>query len=151
KDIPSLKGNLNINLDGGMELYHLQSNDIHVSKEFQNVTGFSSNAKMWTSLRMGIFSLNAYGRYEGPRYFAQGKRPSVFSSGLRGRADFMQKQLHISLGIANLFGASVKNNFYKTSNYVQYSDNRKDVRYFSLYITYNFRRYKKSDKDQPGL
>lgn len=147
KDIPSLKGNLNLNLDGGMELYHLQSDDIHVSKDFQNVTGFSSNAKMWTSLRAGIFSLNIYGRYEGPRYFSQGKRPSRFSSGLRARADFMQRKLHVSLGIANLFGASVKDNFYKTANYIQYSDNRKDVRYFNVYVTYNFRKYKKGGKE----
>ncbi|TAM94757.1 MAG: TonB-dependent receptor [Chitinophagaceae bacterium] len=150
KDIPSLKGNLNLNVDGGMELYHLQSDDIHVSKDFQNVTGFSSNAKMWTSLRAGILSLNIYGRYEGPRYFSQGKRPSRFSSGLRARADFMQRKLNVSLGIANLFGASVKDNFYKTANYIQYSDNRKDVRYFSVYITYNFRKYKKSGKDESG-
>lgn len=147
KDIPSLKGNINVNADGGMELYHLQSDDIHVSKDFQNVTGFSSNAKMWTSFQAGMFTLNIYGRYEGPRYFAQGRRPSHFSSGLRARADFMQRKLHISLGIANLFGASVKNNFYKTSNYIQYSDNRRNVRYFSLYITYDFRKYKKSGKD----
>lgn len=145
KDISSLKGNVNINMDGGMEAYRLESDDPHVSPDFRKVTGFSSNAKLWTSLRMGFFSLNIYGRYTGPRYFTQGKRPSQFSSGLRARADLMKRKLDVSFGIENLFGASVRENFYKTDDYIQYSSNRMNVRYFSIYLTYNFRKYKRGE------
>jgi hypothetical protein len=147
KDIPSLKGNLNINAEAGLDAYHMHSTDEHVSKDFQNVSGFSSNFKMWSSIRMGFFSLIVNGRYAGPRYFAQGKRPARFSSALRARADMLHQKLNFTLSIENLFGASVKDAYYKTDRYVQYSNNRKDVRYFSIYITYKFRKYNKTGKE----
>ncbi|HEX5555753.1 MAG TPA: outer membrane beta-barrel family protein [Chitinophagaceae bacterium] len=147
KDIPSLKGNLNINAEVGVDAYHLQSTDPHVSKDYQDVSGFSSHFKLWSSIRLGFFSLMVNGRYSGPRYFSQGKRPSRFSSGLRVKGDFMKRRLNITMGIENVFGASVKDSYYKTDRYVQYSNNRKNVRYFSLYITYKLRKYSKLGND----
>lgn len=150
KNIPSLHGNVNINAEAGMDLYNMRSPDVHVSEDFRDVSGFSSHFKMWSSVRLGFFSLSLYGRYEGPRYFSQGKRPARFSSGLRARGDFLHRRLNVSFGLANIFGASVKDAYYKTANYVQYSNSRKDVRYFSLYITYRLRKYTKLGKEDSG-
>lgn len=142
--IPSLKGNFNINAEAGMDLYRQRSNDPHVSVDFRDVTGFSSHFKMWSSIRMGFFSLIVNGRYEGPRYFSQGKRPARFSSGLRARAGLFKRKLNFTFSVENLFGASVKDTYYKTSNYVQYGTNRKNVRYFSVYVSYRIRKYTKT-------
>lgn len=147
KDLPGLKGNLNINTGAGLSAYQMQSDDEHVSKDFRHVSGITGNFKLWTSLRVGFLSLIVNGRYNGPRYFSQGKRPSRFGSGLRTRADFFKRTLNITLGIENLFGASVKDAYYKTDKYVQYSNNRHNVRYFSLYVTYKFRKYNKLGKE----
>ncbi len=143
KNLPGWDASLNVNAGGGLSAYSMQSDDEHVSEDFQNVSGFTGNFKIWTSFKYKFISLNVNGRYRGPRYFSQGKRPSHFSSGLRTRATFFEHALSISMGIENLFGASVKENFYKTDRYIQYSSNRHNVRYFSLYITYQFRDYKK--------
>lgn len=144
KNIPSIKGNINMNAEAGMDLYRQRSNDIHVSPDFRDVTGFSSHFKMWSSVRVGFFSLIVNGRYEGPRYFSQGKRPAQFSSGLRARADLFKRKLNCTFSVENLFGASVKDTYYKTSNYVQYGTNRKNIRYFSVYLSYRIRKYKKT-------
>lgn len=143
KNIPGWEASINVNAGGGLSAYSMQSDDKHVSEDFQNVSGFTGNFKLWTSLKYKFISLNVNGRYNGPRYFSQGKRPSHFSSGLRTRATFFEHALSISMGIENLFGASVKDNFYKTDRYIQYSNNRHNVRYFSVYVTYQFRDYKK--------
>jgi hypothetical protein len=144
RNIPSIKGNFNLNAEAGMDLYRQQSNDPHVSLDYRDVTGFSSHFKMWSSVKIGFFSLIVNGRYEGPRYFSQGKRPAQFSSGLRARAAVFKRRLNCTLSVENLFGASVKDTYYQTSNYVQYGTNRKNVRYFSVYITYRIRKYKKT-------
>lgn len=146
RNLPSIKGNINVNAEAGMDLYRQQSNDPHVSVDYRDVTGFSSHFKMWSSVRMGIFSLIVNGRYEGPRYFSQGQRPAQFSSGLRARAALFNRKLNCTVSVENLFGASVKDTYYKTSNYVQYGTNRKNVRYFSLYISYRIRKYTKTGK-----
>lgn len=143
KTIPGLNGNVNINSEVGIDAYQMKSDDEHVSEDFRDVTGFSSHFKMWSSVRMGFFSLIVNGRYSGPRYFAQGKRPARFSSALRARADLFKRTLNVTLSVENLFGASVRNAYYKTDRYVQYSNNRQNVRYFSLYVTYKFRKYNK--------
>lgn len=147
KDLPSINGNLNLNAEAGMELYRLRSDDPHVAEDFRHVSGFSSHFKMWTSVKFGLFSLIVNGRYEGPRYFAQGKRPSRFSSGLRAKADLMNRNLNLTLSVENLFGASVQDAYYKTDNYIQYSSNRQNVRYFSLYITYRLKKYSKQGQE----
>lgn len=148
KAIPSLNGNVNINGEIGADAYHMQSDDEHVSKDFRDVTGFSSHLKMWSSIRAGFFSLIVNGRYSGPRYFAQGKSPARFSSALRARADLFKRTLNITFSVENLFGASVKDSYYKTDRYVQYSNNRQNVRYFSIYVTYKFRKYNKLDNEE---
>lgn len=145
RNIPAINGNLNINAEAGMDAYRMRSDDEHVSADFQDVSGLSSHLKMWSSIRWGIFSLIVNGRYQGPRYLTQGKQPSRFSSGLRSRADLLNHRLNFTLGIENLFGASVKDAYYKTDTYEQYSSNRQQVRYFSLYITYKFRKFDKLD------
>jgi hypothetical protein len=147
KDLPGWDGNLNINAGGGLNAYQMNSDDKHVSKDFRHVSGISGHLKLWTSLRVGFLSLIVNGRYYGPRYFSQGKRPSRFSSGFRTRADFLHRTLNVTLGIENLFGASTQDAFYKTDRYIQYSNNRHNVRYFSLYITYKFRKYNKLDEE----
>lgn len=147
KNLPGWKGNLNINANGGLSAYQMNSNDEHVSKDFRHVSGISGSFKLWTALRIGAVSFMVNGRYYGPRYFSQGKRPSRFSSGFRARADFFKRTLNITLGIENLFGASTQDAFYKTDRYIQYSSNRQNVRYFSLYITYKFRKYNKLGED----
>ncbi len=143
KDLPDWDASINVNAGGGLSAYQMRSDDEHVSEDFRNVSGLSSNLKIWTALKVKFLSLILKGRYYGPRYFSQGKRPARFRSGLRTRASFFQHDLNISLGIENLFGASVEDNFYKTDRYIQYSNNRQDVRYFSLYVTYRFKSYKK--------
>lgn len=151
KAIPSLKGNVNVNGEVGVDAYHMQSDDEHVSEDFRDVTGLSSHLKMWSSMRVGVLSLIVNGQYSGPRYFAQGKRPSRFSSALRARADLLKRTLNITFSVENLFGASVKDSYYKTDRYIQYSNNRQNVRYFSVYITYKFRKYNKlGDESDDG-
>ncbi len=148
KDLPDWDASINVNAGGGLSAYQMKSDDEHVSRDFHDVSGLSSNFKIWTSLKVKFLSLILNGRYYGPRYFSQGKRPARFRSGLRTRASFFNHDLSVSLGIENLFGASVKDNFYKTDRYIQYSNNRQDVRYFSLYVTYKFKSYKKLGSEE---
>lgn len=150
RNLPSIKGNFNVNAEAGMDMYRQQSNDLHVSPDFRDITGFSSHFKMWSSIKAGVFSLIVNGRYEGPRYFSQGKRPAQFSSGLRARASVFKRKLNCTFSVENIFGASVKDTYYKTSNYVQYGTNRKNVRYFSVYLSYRIRKYTKSGNSDGG-
>ena len=151
KNIPGWDASVNVNAGGGVSAYAMRSDDEHVSKDFHDVSGVTGNFKVWTALKYKFLSIIVNGRYSGPRYFSQGKRPSRFNSGLRTRANFFDHALMVSMGIENLFGASVRDNFYKTDRYVQHSSNRQNVRYFSVYLTYQFKNYKKlGEESDPG-
>ncbi len=49
----------------------------------------------------------------------------------------------------NIFGSSVKNFYELTNTYEQYSNNRKNVRFFSLNVTYNIRKFTKLGQKGP--
>ncbi len=143
KNLTDWGASISANINGGVDAYQIISYDRHVSRDFHNVSGISEHLKIRTAFKISSFSLIIKGRYNGPRYFSQGKTPSQFRSGLQAQTSFFQHSLNLSLGIENLFGATVEDNFYKTDQYIQYSSNRRNVRYFSLYISYKFKRYKK--------
>ncbi len=96
-----------------------------------------------------VFSISANFRYNGPRYYAQGKQEARFGSGLKGQVNMFQRKLNVAFSVENIFGSSVRNFYELTKDYEQYSNNRRNVRYLSLNLTYNIRKFNKLGKKGP--
>ncbi len=148
KNISEWNTRININAEGAISAFQKISLDPHVSKEFRNVSGYTGSFKIWAAINYKFLALIMNGNYTGPHYFSQGRRPSQFRSGLKMRADLIKNKLSLTFGVENMFGASVRDNFYQTDQYIEYSSDRKHVRYFSLYVSYNFKRNKKLNNEE---
>lgn len=148
------KGAFNCNISGGLRYYNTTTDGGEegkgaVSEQFAHVEGWTSQLTIWSAYRIRVFSISVNGRYNGPRYYAQGKREGRFSSGLRGQVNLFDRKMNIAFAIENIFGSSVRNAYELTSTYEQFSNARRNVRYLSLNITYNIRRFTKLGEKGP--
>ena len=154
KAIQNNKGAINMNVSGGVRYYNTitdggEEGKDAVSAKFAHVEGWTSHLTVWAAYRIRVFSISVNGRYNGPRYYAQGKTEARFNSGLRGQVNLFKRKMNVAFTLENLFGSSVRNAYELTSTYEQFSNNRKNVRYFSLNITYNIRKFTKLGKKGP--
>lgn len=152
--IQNNKGAINMNISGGIRYYNTltdggEEGKDAVSARFAHVEGWTSNLTIWAAYRIKVFSISVNGRYNGPRYYAQGKQEARFNSGLRGQVNLFKRKMNVSFTVENLFGSTVKNFYELTKDYEQFSNNRKNVRYLSLNITYNIRKFTKLGKKGP--
>ncbi|WP_341842353.1 outer membrane beta-barrel protein [Chitinophaga caseinilytica] len=148
------KGALQLNINGGLRYYDTKTDGGEdgqgaVSEKFAHVSGWTSHLNVWTSYRIRVFSVSANFRYNGPRYYAQGKQEARFGSGLKGQVNLFQRKLNLAFSVENIFGSSVRNFYELTKDYEQYSNNRRNVRYLSLNLTYNIRKFNKLGKKGP--
>lgn len=146
--IQNNKGAINMNISGGVRYYNTltdggEEGKDAVSEKFAHVEGWTSNLTIWAAYRIRVFSISVNGRYNGPRYYAQGKQEARFNSGLKGQVNLFKRKMNVSFTVENLFGSTVKNFYELTKDYEQFSNNRKNVRYLSLNITYNIRKFTK--------
>ena len=154
KAIQNNKGAINMNVSGGIRYYNTltdggEEGKDAVSDKFAHVEGWTSNLTVWAAYRIRVFSISVNGRYNGPRYYAQGKQEARFNSGLRGQVNLFKRKMNVSFTVENLFGSTVKNFYELTKDYEQFSNNRKNVRYLSLNITYNIRKFTKLGNKGP--
>ncbi|SIO47958.1 outer membrane beta-barrel protein [Chitinophaga niabensis] len=154
KAIQNNKGAINMNISGGIRYYNTTTDGGEegkdaVSDKFAHVEGWTSNLTVWAAYRIRVFSISVNGRYNGPRYYAQGKQEARFNSGLRGQVNLFKRKMNVSFTVENLFGSTVKNFYELTKDYEQFSNNRKNVRYLSLNITYNIRKFTKLGNKGP--
>ena len=154
KAIQNNKGAINMNISGGIRYYNTTTDGGEegkdaVSEKFAHVEGWTSNLTVWAAYRIRVFSISVNGRYNGPRFYAQGKQEARFNSGLRGQVNLFKRKMNVSFTVENLFGSTVKNFYELTKDYEQFSNNRKNVRYLSLNITYNIRKFTKLGNKGP--
>jgi hypothetical protein len=154
KAIQNNKGAINMNISGGIRYYNTTTDGGEegkdaVSEKFAHVEGWTSNLTIWAAYRIRVFSISVNGRYNGPRYYAQGKQEARFNSGLRGQVNLFKRKMNVAFTVENLFGSTVKNFYELTKDYEQFSNNRKNVRYLSLNITYNIRKFTKLGNKGP--
>ncbi|MRG46722.1 outer membrane beta-barrel protein [Chitinophaga sp. SYP-B3965] len=152
--IQNNKGAINMNVSGGIRYYNTltdggEEGKDAVSDKFAHVEGWTSNLTVWAAYRIRVFSISVNGRYNGPRYYAQGKQEARFNSGLRGQVNLFKRKMNVAFTVENLFGSTVKNFYELTKDYEQFSNNRKNVRYLSLNITYNIRKFTKLGNKGP--
>lgn len=148
------KGALQLNINGGLRYYDTKTDggadgQGAVSDKFAHVSGWTSHLNVWTSYRIRVFNISANFRYNGPRYYAQGKQEARFGSGLKGQVNLFQRKLNVAFSVENIFGSSVRNFYELTKDYEQFSNNRRNVRYLSLNVTYNIRKFTKLGKKGP--
>ncbi len=154
KALGNNKGSFNMNVSGGLRYYETitdggEEGKEAVSEKFAHVSGWTSNLTIWAAYRIRVFSISVNGRYNGPRYYSQGKQEARFNSGLRGQVNLFQRKLNVAFTCENIFGSSVRNFYELTNTYEQYSNNRKNVRFFSLNVTYNIRKFTKLGQKGP--
>lgn len=154
KALQNNKGAFNCNISGGLRYYNTitdggEDGKDAVSEKFAHVEGVTSHATVWAAYRIRVFSVSVNGRYNGPRFYAQGKREGRFNSGLKGQVNLLQRKLNVAFTMENLFGSTVRNSYELTNAYEQYSNARRNVRYFSLNITYNIRKFTKLGQKGP--
>lgn len=154
KAIQNNKGSINLNINGGLRYYNTTTDGGEegkdaVSEKFAHVEGVTSNLTAWAAYRIRVFSISVNGRYNGPRYYAQGKTEGRFNSGMRGQVNLFQRKLNVAFSVENIFGSSVRNSYELTNAYEQYSNARRNVRYLSLNITYNIRKFTKLGQKGP--
>lgn len=154
KALQNNKGAFNMNVSGGLRYYNTTTDGGEegkdaVSEKFAHVEGVTSHLTVWAAYRIRVFSISVNGRYNGPRYYAQGKREARFNSGLRGQVNFFQRKLNVAFTVENLFGSTVRNSYELTSTYEQTSNARKNVRFLSLNVTYNIRKFTKLGNKGP--
>lgn len=148
------KGSINANISGGLRYYNTitdggEDGKDAVSEQFAHVEGVTSHLTIWAAYRIRVFSVSVNGRYNGPRYYAQGRREGRFNSGLKGQVNLLQRKLNVAFSVENLFGSSVRNSYELTNAYEQYSNTRRNVRYLSLNVTYNIRKFTKLGQKGP--
>lgn len=154
KAIQNNKGAINANISGGLRYYNTitdggEDGKDAVSEQFAHVKGVTSHLTVWAAYRIRVFSISVNGRYNGPVYYAQGRREGRFNSGLRGQVNLFQRKMNVAFTVENLFGSSVRNSYELTPAYEQYSNARRNVRYLSLNITYNIRKFTKLGQKGP--
>src|SRR5690606_30815286 len=154
KALQNNKGAFNANISGGLRYYNTitdggEDGKDAVSEQFAHVEGVTSHLTVWAAYRIRVFSVSVNGRYNGPRYYAQGRREGRFHSGLKGQVNLFQRKMNIAFSVENLFGSSVRNSYELTNAYEQYSNARRNVRYLSLNITYNIRKFTKLGQKGP--
>ncbi|MGX5817952.1 outer membrane beta-barrel protein [Chitinophaga lutea] len=148
------KGSFNMNVSGGVRYYNTTTDGGDegkeaVSEKFAHVEGWTSHLTCWAAYRIRVFSISVNGRYNGPRYYAQGRQEARFASGLKGQVNLFERKLNIAFAVENLFGSTVRNSYELTSTYEQTSNARKNVRFLSLNVTYNIRKFTKLGQKGP--
>ena len=154
KALQNNKGAFNMNVSGGLRYYNTKTDGGEegkdaVSDKFAHVEGVTSHLTVWAAYRIRVFSISVNGRYNGPRYYAQGKREARFNSGLKGQVNLFQRKLNVAFTVENLFGSTVRNSYELTSTYEQVSNARRNTRFLSLNVTYNIRKFTKLGQKGP--
>ncbi len=154
KALQNNKGAFNMNVSGGLRYYNTTTDGGEegkdaVSAKFAHVEGWTSHLTVWAAYRIRVFSVSVNARYNGPRYYAQGKQEARFNSGLRSQVNLFQRKLNVAFTVENLFGSSVRNSYELTNTYEQFSNARRNVRYLSLNVTYNIRKFTKLGQKGP--